>query len=277
VFANSIGIAPPNVTRDLVSLSKSKCDVLINCIGIGDPGKLMSAIGDFFTVTERFDTFAIDYLLSNPKTLYINFSSGAAYCSDFNTPVDDATTSKIMINSIKPEHYYGITKLYGEIKHRALKELNIVDLRIFGYFSRFIDLRSKYLITDVINAINKREILQTSSIDIYRDYIHPSDLFQAIQMIISKGHRNESYDIVSKSPISKFKLFEFFEKQYGLQYQIVKTAGVQATGTKYYYYSVSNKLKKLGWKPNYTSAQVIKEESRELLCRKSPRLLSRDG
>lgn len=264
-FGNSIGITSLNITSDLDSLSNIKCDALINCVGIGDPGKLINAIGDFFTTTDRFDNFAIDYLTSNPNALYINFSSGAAYCTDFSTPADDTTTSKITINSIQPEQYYGITKLYGEMKHRALKELNIVDVRIFGYFSRFVDLRSRYLITDVINAINKREILQTNSIDIYRDYIHPSDLFEAIQMIISKGNRNESYDIISKSPISKFRLLDFFRKQYGLQYQVVETAGIQATGRKDRYYSVSNKLTKLGWKPSYSSAQVIKEESKALL------------
>ena len=59
---------------------------------------------------------------------------------DFSVPVDESTYSKWGINHISEADYYGIAKLNSEVKLRALKDLNIVDLRVFGYFSRFIDL-----------------------------------------------------------------------------------------------------------------------------------------
>lgn len=265
-FANSIGITSPNVTSDLDSLSRIKCDVLINCVGIGDPGKLMSAIGKFFTVTERFDTFAIDYLLSNLNTLYINFSSGAAYCADFNVPVDSVTTSKIQVNSIQPEHYYGITKLYGEMKHRALKELNIVDLRIFGYFSRFIDLNSRYLITEILNAIKNKRVFVTTADDIIRDYLSPEDLFCFIQQCMARGNLNDAFDLYSSSPVHKFELLEYFKKDYSLQYSILKRRlPPSATGSKNCYYSKSKKAASLGYDPKYSSLESIGKEVKHIL------------
>ena len=40
---------------------------------------------------------------------------------------------------------YALSKINSEIKHRKLKHLNIIDLRLFSFFSRFMNLKSKFL------------------------------------------------------------------------------------------------------------------------------------
>jgi len=56
---------------------------VINCVGIGDPGKLRNEMSSIFRVTERFDNLVLDYLECHPSALYLNMSSGAAYGQDF--------------------------------------------------------------------------------------------------------------------------------------------------------------------------------------------------
>ena len=102
---------------DFKHFRREKYDVIINCVGVGTPAKVKEASGEVFKLTEEFDNMILGYLRRYPDTLYINFSSGAVY--------------SISVDDIKPEHYYGIAKLHQEAKHRALRKLNIVDIRVF--------------------------------------------------------------------------------------------------------------------------------------------------
>ena len=61
--------------------------------------------------------------------------------------------------------------------HRNLKELSIIDIRIFSYLSDDLDINSKFLISDALRAIKNSEILYTNHKNITRDYISPYDLF----------------------------------------------------------------------------------------------------
>ena len=45
-----------------------KYDVIINFVGIGDPVKAQIMGSDIFTVTEKYDDMALEYLKQNKKT-----------------------------------------------------------------------------------------------------------------------------------------------------------------------------------------------------------------
>ncbi|OGS46372.1 MAG: hypothetical protein A2539_01150 [Elusimicrobia bacterium RIFOXYD2_FULL_34_15] len=242
-------------------------DVIINCVGLGTPKKVKKANGNIFKLTEKFDNIILNYLTNdNNKTLYINISSGAVYGTDFTKPVNYSTFSKWNVNNIKESEYYGITKLYSEAKHRSLEHLNIVDLRVFSYFSRFIELDSGYLLTDIIACIRNKKKIITSNENITRDFVHPKDLFELIRKCMNKKNINDAFDVYSKKVITKFEILNFFKKNYNLEYEIDNNINVYSiTGKKSEYYSRSKKAQKLGYLPKFVSVESIITESKEIL------------
>ena len=130
----------------LDGFANEKYDAVINCIGVGDPGKVKTIGPEIFRLTEYYDNFILDYLEDNNNCIYINFSSGAAYGTNFSKPADQNKYNEININNIGKKDNYGIVKLYFEAKHRSYEKFNIIDLRVFAFFSRYIDLNSKYFI-----------------------------------------------------------------------------------------------------------------------------------
>jgi len=240
-------------------------DVVINCIGIGNPQDLIQKPDLVFRITEDYDNRILCYLHKHCSTLYINFSSGAAFGSDFHTPASAAKLASYELNQLSTQDFYGITKLNMEAKHRSLRNYRIVDLRIFGFFSSFIDLNSKFLLTDIIAAVHSGKPLLTSSQNIIRDYVHPTDLDALIQLCIRCSAMNRAFDVYSLKPISKFELLDYFSKHHGLHYQIEDKENLQsATGSKLNYYSENRSGEEIGYRPVYSSLQSIIEGYRLL-------------
>jgi nucleoside-diphosphate-sugar epimerase len=96
-----------------------------------------------------------------------------------------------------------------EAKHRSLNSYRIVDLRVFGFFSAFIDLNSKYLLTDIIKHIKTGEIRHTSADNIVRDYVHPEDCLQLIKLCLRENVINNVYDVYSLKPAAKFEILGY--------------------------------------------------------------------
>jgi len=231
---------------------KGKYDVVINCVGLGTPAKVKEANREVFRLTEEFDNMVLGYLSRYPKTLYINFSSGAVY--------------SVSVGDIKPEHYYGIAKLHQEAKHRALRELNIVDIRVFSYFSRFIDLNSGYFLTELLKSLKTKKIFITNSCDFVRDFLAPQDLFNLICLTIKAKPFNGAIDAYSAMSISKFKLLDYFVKNYSLKYTINRGLKlICPTGVKSRYCSSSKKAAGLGYKPKFSSIEAVAMESKYIL------------
>jgi len=244
-------------------------DVIINCIGVGTISKLQGDYTRYFTVTEEYDNLVINYLKKHPNALYISFSSGAIYGNDFSKPAKDNTVNCIPVNHIPPENYYSIARLNAEAKHRAFKNLNIVDLRLFSYFSRFVDLKDDYFIVEIIKCILNKKTFITDKKNIFRDYMGPKDLFSAIKKCIEVGKINGAFDIVTRKPAGKWEIIKYFASEYGLKYKIIPSLNyTSATGAKNKYYSISKNAKRLGFKPKLTSLETIKEEARYILNKK---------
>lgn len=269
-FLHTINKSPDEnckIIEGYKNFSEIPYDVIINCVGIGTLNKHQGNYANYFTVVEEYDNLIISYLRSNhPDTLYVSFSSGAIYGKNYSTPMDDKTINNIDVNHVKQEDYYAITRLNAEAKHRAFKDLRIVDLRIFSYFSRFADLTDGYLITEIINCILKKQLFTTNDSDVVRDYIHPDDLFTAILKCVEIGDINMAFDIGSTKPVTKKEIIDYFSKAYDLRYEIDKTFEYKgATGNKNVYYSVYNKAIEIGYQPEFSSLDTIKQESKFIL------------
>jgi nucleoside-diphosphate-sugar epimerase len=242
-------------------------DVIINCIGVGTLNKHRGNYTLYFMVTEEYDNLAIQYIDEKcQNALYISFSSGAVYGREHSAPVEEHSVNNVKVNQIAPQDYYAIVRLNAETKHRAFNRLNIIDLRVFSYFSRFIDLSDGYFITDVLNCILKKQILVTDNVNMVRDYLHPDDLFSMINKCLNKGKINAAFDVVSSKPVEKNDILEYFAKVYGLKYEIGRPFGkYSATGNKRNYCSNYNAVSKIGYKPQYSSMGAIKQEAKYIL------------
>lgn len=253
---------------DSFGTQENRYDAVINCVGFGTPEKVTSAGYELFLVAESIDKTITDYILKNPETLCVNFSSGAVYGTGFNEPVDGTSKAEVSVSPIVGAEYYGISKMYQEAKHRSLSSQRIVDLRLFSFFSRYIDLESKYFMADVVRALKSNSALRTSKSEMYRDYISPSDLYELVNSLINTPDLNCSIDLVSKSPIGKFELLANLTREFGLKVTYEEASGNESpTGNKQYYYSENfEDMKLAGFESQLTSWDTISSELRAILA-----------
>jgi len=241
------------------NFTNQEYDLVINCVGVGTLYQHGGHYEKYFTVLEEYDNLVINYLLKNPQTLYVSFSSGVIYGNEFKNPAGGDSVNCLPVNNLGEKEAYMIARLNAEAKHRMFKNLNIIDLRVFAYFSRFIDLTDGYFITELINSIKEKKVFKVTPDDFLRDYLHPDDLYQVIQKL-SKS--NDVFDICSAAPVKKTEILEMCRDEFGLQYEMDESLDYKtATGIKNVYYSTWDRAKQLlGYKPQLTSLAGIKKE-----------------
>jgi nucleoside-diphosphate-sugar epimerase len=244
---------------------KNEYNTIINCIGIGNPIDFTNKQSSILDTTEFYDNKIINYVKKFPMTCYINLSSGAIFGQDFTTPVNDSSFSKLDINKPNQGYLYTVSKIYSEAKHRSLSDLDIMDLRIFGFFSRFIDLNGGFFMSELIKAIKNNSEFITDEIDMMRDYVSPSDFYALIKNCILNKN-NDAYDVYSKEPISKFKILQELSSKFDLRFIIKeKIDSISPTGFKQKYYSLSKKAEKINYFPKFSSLETILNESSLIL------------
>lgn len=251
----------------LEEFGKENVDIIINCIGVGTPAGYKKMKEDIICVNEKYDNMIIKYLEKNKSTIYIYLSSGAIYGKEHAKPIDKDIKLNVDVNNIAESDFYFISKLYTETKHRAMKELNIVDIRIFSYISKFIDLDSKYLLTEMIKCVIEKRPFFTNRNNISRDYVSQEELTCLIEKIIKRESVNDWIDIYSKQQVTKFQLIEYFQKKYGLEVIYENNVDIlTVTGNKNEYYTLNKKAEELfGYVPNKTSLDIIEEILKELI------------
>jgi nucleoside-diphosphate-sugar epimerase len=244
---------------------EGRYDALINCTGVGKPAALKAAADNIFLLTELFDNMLIRYLDANPEAVYINMSSGAVYGGDFSSPAGPGTRNAVNVNGMNNKTYYSLAKLNAEAKHRSLHQMKIIDLRVFSYFSRFIDLESGYLVAEIINAVQEQKVFKTNGVNIVRDYIGPADLASLIRKcLLNPG--NGAYDVYSRAPISKAEMLEAYKKEFGLSYETAEGLDLpDTTGVKPKYFSEDRRAASIGFEPKYSSVETLINESKHIL------------
>jgi nucleoside-diphosphate-sugar epimerase len=263
----SVGLTGRHSADDFQVFGKGeRFDAIINFVGVGNPAQAVAMGASIFDITLKYDQMALDYLQAHPDCRYIFFSSGAAYGSDFEAPVDASTKAVVSINHLQPQDWYAAAKLHAECRHRSLAPLSIVDIRVFNYFSHTQDMAGRFLITDILRAIRDKTVLKTSPGNIVRDYLHPEDFFALVSAILSAPAGNTPLDCYSKAPIDKLQLLAAMQNKFGLQYQVMDAeAGINATGTKPHYYSKNKRAADFGYEPALTSLEGVIQEASLML------------
>ena len=122
--------------------------------------------------------------------------------------------------------------------------------------------------TDIIRAIQKKEVFLTGKDNIVRDYIGDADLFSLVRCCIEKG-RNRAYDVFSLKPVKKIEVLKAFTKKFGLRYQFTaKNISLSSTGVKKFYFSNDKKAKELGYHPKFGSLELLINETENILSKK---------
>lgn len=242
-------------------------DAIINFVGVGDPARAVQMGKNIFTVTEQYDNLALEYLQNHPQCRYIYLSSGAAYGTNFETPVTQDSKAVFAINGLKPQDWYGAAKFQAECRHRALPEAAIVDVRVFSYFSHRQAVEARFFLSDVLRALQAGTVLEVAPDDMLRDYLTPSDFLKLIDRILQSPACNDVVDCYSQAPIGKFELLMSLSEQFGLQFTVVgDQARVNATGPKAHYYSHNRKAGQLfGYVPSDSSLNGVMREIRQHL------------
>ncbi len=264
----SVDLVGRYVVSDFAAFSADEhFDAILNFVGVGNPAKAAAMGTSIFDVTLKYDEMALDYVRQHPNCRYIFLSSGATYGSSFDEPVNQNTKAVIEINNLQPQDWYGVAKLYAECRHRALPHLPIIDVRVFNYFSHTQDMDARFLMTDVLRAIRDKTVLKTSSDYIVRDYLHPVDFYNLVNVMLGAPlETNVVIDCYSLAPIDKPTLLVSMKERFSLQYEITETrAGVNATGIKPHYYSLNTRASDFGYQPTLTSHKGIVKEVQVLL------------
>lgn len=141
-----------------------------------------------------------------------------------------------------------------------MKDYAIVDVRVFNYFSHTQDMNARFLITDIVRAIQTQTELKTATDNIVRDFITPKDFFTLINRIVQSKAVNCAVDCYTQAPIDKLSLLQSLQEKFGLRYELVASAGLNATGAKTNYYSTNKRASQLGYLPQMNSQDGLIDE-----------------
>ena len=265
-WLKTVGLSGRYLVNDFSVFGAQEFDAILNFVGVGNPAQASAMGASIFDVTLQYDDLALNYVIQHPMCRYIFLSSGAAYCSNFDAPVDINTKATIDINNLKPQDWYAVAKLHAECRHRSLAHLPIVDIRVFNYFSHTQDMEARFLITDILRAIRDKTVLKTSPDYIVRDYLHPSDFFGLVSALLAGPSANAAVDCFTRAPIDKHTLLAVMQGRLGLQYEITEAnASVNATGRKPHYYSLNMNASDFGYRPSLTSLEGLIKETASIL------------
>ena len=79
--------------------------------------------------------------------------------------------------------------------------------------------------------------------------------------------QNAAFDVNSLQPVSKLELLDFFASTHRLRYEMRPTLlNSSATGAKKNYYSTQDTSALIGYLPQFTSMDTIRQESTHLLA-----------
>jgi UDP-glucose 4-epimerase len=211
----------------------------------------------------------LDTCIKTGLKKFIYFSTIQVYGKLPNTKIDETYP----VNTVNT---YGLTHLLSEqiCDHFNRKTAtNVISVRLSNSYGDpvFIDNNCWWLaINDLCkSAFEKKEIRLLSDGTPQRDFIHGNDICNAIRILIATDEKltENTYHISSGNTLTLMELAQIIKKEYQLRYNkllpIITPQG-ETDDTQLFDYAEkccisNNKLKALGFSPNYTIKQGINE------------------
>lgn len=166
-----------------------------------------------------------------------------------------------------PNGFYSITK-------RCAEQLLISYCETFGIKYRILRLANvaghgdkkaspqKNALQHMINELKAgRDVNVYDGGNLYRDYIHVSDVARAIKLIMETGEINTTYNVGNGQPLLFKDMIEYAKELIGGEGKLVpieipqfhRTVQVRSM------WMLSDKLKSLGYAPNYDMKAIIED------------------
>ena len=166
-----------------------------------------------------------------------------------------------------PNGFYSITK-------RCAEQLLISYCETFGIKYRILRLANvaghgdkkaspqKNALQHMINELKAgRDVNVYDGGNLYRDYIHVSDVARAIKLIMKTGEINTTYNVGNGQPLLFKDMIEYAKELIGGEGKLVpieipqfhRTVQVRSM------WMLSDKLKSLGYTPNYNMKAIIED------------------
>lgn len=235
---------PATVSRHAIeSFTGEPYDLVVNCLGAGDPARVAAlgdAIGD---VTQRWDEAILASLPAQGR--YVFLSSGIVHAAATNP---DTAASP-----------YAAAKLAAERRHRERADCAILDIRVFGYADRAIDLRSRFFLAELARSVVERTVFRTTRADMIRDYAGVDELATLIERWQAAGAPNLPLDLYTAAPVEKLRLLEEARRRYGLVIEYVDSVQEGTTGAKPVYAATARDAERLGYVPTRDALTVVLE------------------
>jgi nucleoside-diphosphate-sugar epimerase len=166
-----------------------------------------------------------------------------------------------------PNGFYSITK-------RCAEQLLISYCETFGIKYRILRLANvaghgdkkaspqKNALQHMINELKAgRDVNVYDGGNLYRDYIHVSDVGKAIKLIMEKGEVNTIYNVGNGQPLLFKDMIEYAKELIGGEGKLlpIEIPQFHRTVQVRSMWMLSDKLKSLGYAPNYDMKAIIED------------------
>lgn len=185
-------------------LAKSKPDIIVNCAGI------VGRDGDFrLNATFTVNLLKVVVALGLPIRRFVVSGSAAAYGL---VAMDDMPVNEMA--ALQATGEYGLSKIEEEIAARRLAkehDLSVVIARIFNPIG--LGMNEKLLLPQLISQVaaieaGTEKAIELNRLDTKRDYLHVSDVAEAIRCIALAGTCQNVYNIGSGKSTSNGELLD---------------------------------------------------------------------
>jgi len=151
-----------------------------------------------------------------------------------------------------PASIYATSKLLGEIACQTYAKNYGINVSIIRLFSVYGQNSSKHLVTTkIISQILNNSSIQLGNLFPKRDFIYIDDVISAIELILTKTIGYNEFNVGTGKSYSILDLCKILKKISGSKIPVVSKKSKSRTKEIKNIYANSNKLKKLGWTPNY--------------------------
>ena len=159
-----------------------------------------------------------------------------------------------------PESIYAASKLLSEIICQTYAKNYGLNLSIIRLFSVYGQNSAKHLVTTkIITQILNNSSIQIGNLFPKRDFIYINDVINAIELILTKTKGYNEFNVGTGKSHSILELCNILKKISGSKIPIKSLKSKSRKKEINDIYANSNKLKKLGWRPNYNLEKGLKE------------------
>lgn len=192
------------------------------------------------------------------KNVTFNFVSSWFVYGETEMPASET-------NTCKPSGFYSITK-------KAAEDLLITYSKVFNINYRILRLANvvgpgdpkaslkKNALQHLINELKaNRDINIYDNGNMYRDYVHVSDVARALGIVLDKGLVNEIYNIGNGIPVKFKTIIDYAHKIVNSTSKMnnIEPPDFHKIVQVHSMFMNTEKLKQLGYKPLYNMEQIV--------------------